>query len=89
MLDYGWNTNNSGLAASFFFFLEIYRGYWLKLVVIICMLYCLCRFLYIDSFLSKKIIIFFLAGSRFFRDDTRLRALRFLDHMLVCIHVLA
>lgn len=27
----------------------------------------------------------FLAGSPFFRDDTRLRALRFLDHMLVCI----
>lgn len=26
----------------------------------------------------------FLAGSSFFRDDTRLRALRFLDHMLVC-----
>ena len=24
------------------------------------------------------------SGSRFFRDDTRLRALRFLDHMLVC-----
>jgi hypothetical protein len=25
------------------------------------------------------------AGSSFFRDDTRLRALRFLDHLLVCI----
>lgn len=27
---------------------------------------------------------FVFSGSRFFRDDTRLRALRFLDHMLVC-----
>lgn len=25
----------------------------------------------------------YLSGSPFFRDDTRLRALRFLDHMLV------
>lgn len=27
------------------------------------------------------------AGSPFFRNDTRLRALRFLDHMLVCIYI--
>jgi predicted PP-loop superfamily ATPase len=26
-------------------------------------------------------------GSAFFRDDTRLRALRFLDHMLVCTFI--
>ena len=28
---------------------------------------------------------FHLLGSSFFRDDTRLRALRFLDHLLVCM----
>lgn len=31
----------------------------------------------------------FLAGSPFFRDDTRLRALRFLDHMLVIVSISA
>lgn len=34
--------------------------------------------------LSLNVVLCF-AGSPFFRDDTRLRALRFLDHMLVCI----
>jgi hypothetical protein len=29
----------------------------------------------------------FFVGSAFFRDDTRLRALRFLDHMLVCTFI--
>lgn len=41
-------------------------------------------FMFSESVNFFSLFFFFVCvGSAFFRDDTRLRALRFLDHMLV------
>ena len=45
---------------------------------------------FIESMFSEtvtfSVLYFVCVGSPFFRDDTRLRALRFLDHMLVWLN---